>query len=70
MKTSEQSLSTNNNQSTKGGVMKENEKERMIEHIKGSVKGLQALQKTYENDITMKARIDCLIDDVNKILTQ
>ena len=47
----------------------EKEKERMIEHIKNSVKGLQSLQKTYENDITMKARIDCLIDDVNKILT-
>lgn len=50
--------------------IKENEKERMIEHIRNSVKGLQSLQKTYENDITMKARIDCLIDDVNKILTQ
>lgn len=46
----------------------ETHSERAKEHIKESIKGLQSLQKTYENDITMKARIDCLIDDVSSKL--
>ena len=41
---------------------------RAKEHITESIKGLHSLQKTYEKDITMKARIDCLIDDVNNKL--
>jgi hypothetical protein len=46
----------------------ETQPDRAKNHIQDSIKGLQSLQKTYENDITMKARIDCLIDDVNKNL--
>ena len=46
----------------------ESQPDRAKEHIRDSIKGLQSLQKTYENDITMKARIDCLIDDVTKYL--
>tara|TARA_B110000008_G_scaffold271037_1_gene302000 strand:+ start:1100 stop:1471 length:372 start_codon:yes stop_codon:yes gene_type:complete len=42
--------------------------DRAKKHIRESIKGLESLQKTYENDITMKARIDCLIDDVNNKL--
>lgn len=42
--------------------------ERMKEHLSESIKGLISLQKTYENDITMKARIDCLIDTVNNMI--
>lgn len=42
----------------------ETQPERMKKHLEESIKGLQALQKTYEKDVTMKARIDCLIDDV------
>ena len=49
-------------------VLLKNQPDRTKEHIKESVKGLQSLQKTYEKDITMKARIDCLIDDVNKVI--
>lgn len=49
-------------------VLLKDQPERTKEHIRESVKGLQSLQKTYENDITMKARIDCLIDDVNKVI--
>ena len=49
--------------------LKSKDIDRMREHIQNSVRGLQALQKTYENDITMKARIDFLIDDVNKNLS-
>lgn len=48
--------------------LKEEQPERTKAHIFDSVKGLQSLQKTYEKDITMKARIDCLIDDVNKAI--
>lgn len=43
---------------------------RMDQHLKESIKGLISLQKTYENDVTMKARIDCLIDSVNSWLIQ
>tara|TARA_B110000008_G_scaffold174856_1_gene174521 strand:+ start:4188 stop:4550 length:363 start_codon:yes stop_codon:yes gene_type:complete len=45
----------------------ETQAERVKTHVSDSIKGLQSLQKTYENDITMKARIDCLIDDVKRI---
>tara|TARA_B100001057_G_C22865577_1_gene956362 strand:+ start:4286 stop:4639 length:354 start_codon:yes stop_codon:yes gene_type:complete len=41
---------------------------RMKEHLSESIKGLISLQKTYEKDITMKARIDCLIDTVNNMI--
>jgi hypothetical protein len=43
---------------------------RMKQHLKESIKGLISLQKTYEKDVTMKARIDCLIDSVNGLLAQ
>lgn len=46
----------------------ETDKVRMIEHLKDSKKGLEALQKTYENDITTRAKIDWLIDNVNKMI--
>ncbi len=42
--------------------------ERLVIHLKDSLKGLHSLQKTYEDDITLKARIDCLIDYVNKTI--
>ena len=38
--------------------------ERLIEHLQESKKGLVSLQKTYENDVTMKARIDTLLERV------
>lgn len=47
----------------------ETQSDRAKQHIKESLKGLEALQKTYENDVTMKARIDCLIDDVRSKLS-
>ena len=47
--------------------MLDTQPDRIKEHVADSIKGLQSLQKTYENDITMKARIDCLIDDVTRI---
>lgn len=43
-------------------------KDRMVEHLKESVKGLQALQKTYETDATTKAKIDWLLDSVHKTI--
>ena len=46
----------------------ESQPDRAKEHIEESIKGLQSLQKTYEKDVTMKARIDCLIDDVRNKL--
>jgi len=53
-----------------GTILKEDSKrERMIAHLKSSVKGLQALQKTYENDATTKAKIDWLLDSVNKTIS-
>ena len=42
--------------------------ERLKTHLQDSLKGLQSLQKTYEDDVTLKARIDCLIDYVNTLL--
>lgn len=43
-------------------------RERMIRHLTDSLKGLNALQKTYETDATMKAKIDWLLDTVNKTI--
>ena len=43
-------------------------KDRMIEHLNESLKGLEALQKTYETDATTKAKIDWLLDSVNKTI--
>ena len=42
--------------------------ERLVLHLTESLKGLGSLQKTYEDDITLKARIDCLIEHVHKII--
>jgi len=42
------------------------QRQRMIEHLEESCKGLIALQKTYENDATTKAKIDWLLDSVHK----
>lgn len=50
--------------------MLEKEPDRMKEHLVESIKGLVSLQKTYEKDITMKARIDCLIDSVNSMINK
>lgn len=46
----------------------EKDRERLQTHLRDSLKGLQSLQKTYEDDVTLKARIDCLIDYVNTLL--
>lgn len=46
----------------------ESQKQRMIDHLNDSLKGLSALQKTYETDATMKAKIDWLVDTVNKTI--
>lgn len=46
----------------------EKDRERLQTHLRDSLKGLQSLQKTYEDDVTLKARIDCLIDYVNALL--
>lgn len=43
-----------------------NDKDRMVSHLKESLKGLYSLQKTYETDATTKAKIDWLLDTVNK----
>lgn len=50
-------------------ILQTNEKERMIEHLQESIKGLQSLQKTYETDATTKAKIDWLVDSVNQTIT-
>ena len=49
-------------------LLQTNEKDRMLEHLKESLKGLQSLQKTYENDATTKAKIDWLIDSVTQTI--
>ena len=49
-------------------LVMEKQPDRMKEHLSESIKGLISLQKTYEKDITMKARIDCLIDTVNNLI--
>ena len=41
---------------------------RLVSHLEESLAGLQALQKTYEDDVTLKARIDCLIDYVDRLI--
>jgi hypothetical protein len=46
------------------------QKQRMVKHLKDSLKGLEALQKTYETDATMKAKIDWLVDTVNKTIDE
>lgn len=46
----------------------EKDRDRLKSHLRDSLKGLQSLQKTYEDDVTLKARIDCLIDYVNALL--
>lgn len=37
----------------------------MMEQLRNSMKGLESLKKTYENDQTMQARIDTLIETIN-----
>jgi hypothetical protein len=49
-------------------ILSTNEKDRMIDHLKESIKGLQSLQKTYENDATTKAKIDWLVDSVQQTI--
>ena len=49
-------------------ILSTNEKDRMIEHLKESIKGLQSLQKTYETDATTKAKIDWLVDSVKQTI--
>jgi len=44
------------------------QRQRMVEHLTESLKGLEALQKTYETDATMKAKIDWLVDSVHKTI--
>jgi hypothetical protein len=47
-------------------ILKTNEKKEQIRAaIVESKKGLESLQKTYENDVTTKAKIDWLLDHVN-----
>lgn len=47
-------------------ILKTNEKKEQIRAaIEDSKKGLESLQKTYENDVTTKAKIDWLLDHVN-----
>ena len=46
----------------------ENDDGRLKTHLRDSLKGLYSLQKTYENDQTMLARLDTLIENVNKML--
>jgi hypothetical protein len=41
---------------------------KLKKHLEDSTKGLISLQKTYENDITMKARIDTLLEEVNTMI--
>lgn len=50
-------------------ILQTNEKDRMIEHLQDSIKGLESLQKTYETDATTKAKIDWLVDSVNQTIT-
>lgn len=50
-------------------ILQTNEKDRMIEHLQESIKGLQSLQKTYETDATTKAKIDWLVDSVNQTIS-
>ena len=49
--------------------LKEDEDGRLKTHLRDSLKGLYSLQKTYENDQTMLARIDTLIENVNVMLS-
>ena len=51
-------------------ILKTDERERMMSHLKDSVKGLESLQKTYENDATTKAKIDWLIDSVKESMKE
>tara|TARA_Y100000817_G_C16583136_1_gene422851 strand:+ start:155 stop:556 length:402 start_codon:yes stop_codon:yes gene_type:complete len=50
-------------------ILQTNEKDRMIVHLKDSIKGLESLQKTYETDATTKAKIDWLVDSVNQTIS-
>ena len=53
---------------TAAEILKTEDRDRMIEHLTASIKGLESLQKTYENDATTKAKIDWLIDTVNTMV--
>ena len=44
--------------------------EGMRGHLKESTKGLQSLKKTYENDQTMLARLDNLIESVEAVCNE
>lgn len=44
----------------------EKSRQKIIEHLRDAVKGLQNLQKTYENDLTFKCRIITLIENIRE----
>jgi hypothetical protein len=46
-------------------LSEDKDRDRMLEHLRESTNGLIALQKTYEDDATTKAKIDWLLDSVN-----
>ena len=48
----------------------DNMNEGMRAHLKESTKGLQSLKKTYENDQTMLARLDNLIESVEAVCNE
>ena len=51
-------------------ILKTDERERMKSHLRESLKGLESLQKTYENDATTKAKIDWLMDSVKESMKE
>lgn len=51
-------------------IKEDQHRQRMVEHLEDSCKGLVALQKTYENDATTKAKIDWLLDSVHKSIEE
>ena len=43
---------------------RKSDRQKIITHLKDAVGGLSNLKKTYENDLTYRARITTLVDDI------
>tara|TARA_A100001015_G_C14862602_1_gene661001 strand:+ start:549 stop:986 length:438 start_codon:yes stop_codon:yes gene_type:complete len=49
---------------------REKERQKIINHLKEAMQGLNNLKKTYETDLTYMARITTLIDDIKEQVGQ
>ena len=51
-------------------ILETSDRDRIEDDLQESVSGLKALLTTYDNDATTQARLDVIIDNINRMLNQ